>query len=484
MIKGKSKIQLFNAQTGALEHEEENTNIVTNAVEDVINDNDPLGLGKLATVYSTYYSKGLLRRINLTPLAEIAFGGVLLWDNTIEENPTTTMPPDCVNEVGHAGNTYSGKNAFRGSYNVNESGAIENGYRHVWDFGSDKANGEIKALSLTSQYGGMCGYRNDSGGDGETYVPYSYYQFGAEQTFKSFDNNVDYIDYSAVDGCDNGPFLYISQNTDGSFYGLKRSVADYTRIQKITFAKPGIMTLNGLNGMTEVEDLITGIYQYAITYVYEDKIHEVYLSSTTQLVHKTYSLNGNVMDTVTVTLPTAAIGISSAGNYRYNAAAFFYGDKYYYWSTTASGAITYKQCTANGDDLGEAFTIPPRSGVSANSVGMFFVDNQGVGILRVTSVGGNLNAYTDFCLYPDDNICVCNSSSLYGAYNSVCALPVILEQKTPFRYVSVGTSQARFLLAVDCRYLATINNLSTPVTKTSEQTMKITYEITEVNEDE
>lgn len=46
MLKGKSTIQLFNAKSGKLEHQEINTNIVTNAIQDIINYNDPLGWGR------------------------------------------------------------------------------------------------------------------------------------------------------------------------------------------------------------------------------------------------------------------------------------------------------------------------------------------------------------------------------------------------------------------------------------------------------
>ena len=491
MLKGKSKIQLFNASTGALEHEEKNDNVVTCAVEDIINDNDPLGLGKLATVYSTFYSNRLQRRRFMEPLAQTAFGGVLLWDNTIDEDPATTMPPDGVNEVGHAGNAYSGNNSFRGTYNANESGEIENGYRHVWDFGTDRANGEIKALSLTSQYGGMCGYRNDSNWNGECYPPYSYYQFGADTAYQVFNTNADYIDYDAVDGCDNGPFLYIDRNPDGSFWGLKRSITNYTKIQKVTFANTGVMTLDGIGGITGVSDLITGINQYALVYVYEGKIHEVYINTTTQLIHKTYSFEGAELNTVMVNLPEAvqSFALSSMTDYQRNGIAFYYSGVYYYWhSQTNVNTKTYRKCNADGDDLGEAFTIPVYSGNNVYYAGFFFVDKNGVGVLRISNGRGNATTASasgaDVYIHPDGKVYNSSAASLAHTVNSPAHYPALASfNKSPFVYLSCGTNAARFLLAVDCRYLATINNLTTPVTKTKAQTMKITYEITEVEDD-
>jgi hypothetical protein len=39
----------------------------------------------------------------------------------------------------------------RGSLNTTESGAVENGYKFVWDFATDKANASINSLALTLQ---------------------------------------------------------------------------------------------------------------------------------------------------------------------------------------------------------------------------------------------------------------------------------------------------------------------------------------------
>ena len=60
--------------------------------------------------------------------------------------------------VGQASNfAYTGKNICAGSYNENESGEIENGYKHVWDFGTSQANGQISCACLTSHSGGIAG---------------------------------------------------------------------------------------------------------------------------------------------------------------------------------------------------------------------------------------------------------------------------------------------------------------------------------------
>ena len=153
MIKGRSKIQLFNAETGRTEFTVENTNLVTNAVSRLLNLKPEWAFtgGSITDIYR-----------QLTPVCSKLMGGVLLWDDTITENANTVLPPAAVNNIGYAGGTYSGTNTMRGTLNQNESTAITNGYRFVWDFSTDKANGTIKSLSLTSRGGGNCGWNNAS----------------------------------------------------------------------------------------------------------------------------------------------------------------------------------------------------------------------------------------------------------------------------------------------------------------------------------
>ncbi len=476
MIKGKSKIQLFDAKTGKLEHEQTNTNIVTNAVQDLINDNDPLGLGKLTrVVYSSLYTKAFDKRKFLTPLSTVAFGGVLMWDNTITEDPTITMPPDGVHEVGHAGDTYSGANKYRGTYNTNESGALENGYRHVWDFGTDKANGEIKCLSLTSKAGGICGYQNDDKGCQESNPPYSYYLFNPDTSYDTLYEDYNYIGFDAFEGANAGAYLYFAKNGDGTFYGIKRSTTDYTKIQQITFANPSIMTLSKLpNRIIEAKDLITGIQQRAHTYVYDNKIHEIYRSGTSEITNKTYGLDGSPLNTVTVNTPQPLYGSSSPS---WNYAVFYYNGSYYY--CVSINPWTYRKCNANGDDKGEAFTLPKNSSKYYYVPSLFLVDSNGTGILTLSdaqSTNGmfkcimHLYPNGDFCIFKDNRP---GSASTY--YND--RYPALTPFKSPFVYV-YGTGN-NILLCADSRYLATINNLSEPVVKTSAQVMKVTYEITE-----
>ena len=64
-------------------------------------------------------------------------------------------------------------------------------------------------------------------------------------------------------------------------------------------------------------------------------------------------------------------------------------------------------------------------------------------------------------------------------YNSYSQYTMYYYEPTAPYFIWSGSSNYNLILEIDTSYLATINNLSTTVTKTNGQTMKVTYTITE-----
>lgn len=160
MLKGKATIQLFDGKTGALVDERHEENLITNAIQTILNPPDYIELGMgLASEDNRAYN--MLHIFN-GDLANTAFGGVLVFRDKIPEDPDQMMMPWDNEEIGHAGMATTNSAATIGTYNANESGVIENGrgYRQVWDFGTDKANGDISCICLTTKDGGTNGYHN------------------------------------------------------------------------------------------------------------------------------------------------------------------------------------------------------------------------------------------------------------------------------------------------------------------------------------
>lgn len=155
MIKGKATIQLFDEKTGEVVRELHEENMITNAVDTILNPPDYIEIGMDSDNDRSF---NMLRDF-VGNIADTAFRGVIVCRDKIPEDGNNMMLPWTNEEIGHAGIANTNTDTSIGTYNANESGRIENGkgYRHVWDFASDKANGEISCICLTTKDGGTNG---------------------------------------------------------------------------------------------------------------------------------------------------------------------------------------------------------------------------------------------------------------------------------------------------------------------------------------
>lgn len=93
-------------------------------------------------------------------------GGLLLFDTALQESAALVRLPSGVKMIGNGarGILNSGSPPELGSWNERESGEQADGsIKLVWDFNNDQANGTIAAVSLSSLFGGISGLGNDSG---------------------------------------------------------------------------------------------------------------------------------------------------------------------------------------------------------------------------------------------------------------------------------------------------------------------------------
>lgn len=137
---GHTKFTLRNVKTGEVETYEKD-NIVTLAVNNIFENN-------LAGVID--YKK-------VTPLKKM-FGGLFLFEDSL--NTAAIYPPsETTNKlVGHAGqHSHATASTKRGNPNGGESSEVLHGYKFVWDFATNQANGTIGAAALTHQNGGDVG---------------------------------------------------------------------------------------------------------------------------------------------------------------------------------------------------------------------------------------------------------------------------------------------------------------------------------------
>ena len=153
-MKGITEIELTDVRTGEKEKYTE-TNLVTNAMADFFSHNIN---GMLFTIEgNTNDLNG-----NMLPLCKNAIGGILLFSDTIEEDPDKYFAPSANPCVGYASNDVNATtNIMRGSMNLTESKQLEHGYKFVWDFTTSQANGTISCVALTHRWAGLA-YMGDT----------------------------------------------------------------------------------------------------------------------------------------------------------------------------------------------------------------------------------------------------------------------------------------------------------------------------------
>ena len=141
VLHGETTFQLIDPKTKKVVRQIKKHNIIT---------------GAAAQIYQT----GLLADLGLNGVSSPLdfFGGIYLCDRAIGGSPVSL--PAGVNLTAHAGQTAPATgdtNLKRGTPNLTESGPLSNGYRRVWDWGTDRALGPIGSACMTHSVNGYNG---------------------------------------------------------------------------------------------------------------------------------------------------------------------------------------------------------------------------------------------------------------------------------------------------------------------------------------
>lgn len=159
-IKGTVKIELFDAVTGKKTDEVISSNMVTNAVSNIVNPDRAIVDGGYTYGMGADWMQNWVGATS--PIGRKLFKGIMLFNKKLTENVNNIIPDQSTREamIGCAGGGSSlAGNDFRGTYNTAESRQLSNGYSHVWDFSTNQANGVINAVALTSEWGGEMGWK-------------------------------------------------------------------------------------------------------------------------------------------------------------------------------------------------------------------------------------------------------------------------------------------------------------------------------------
>lgn len=195
-LHGKTKIELFDAANGAKIYEQIDENMVTNALQHLVN------LPAELTVMDNVSNRNCLPALYM-PFLSKALSGLWVFSKQLTENEEYISPStaDVKALTGYAGGEYSGSNSKRGSLNLNESGAIDKGYRYVWDFATDKANGTVSCVSLVPRVQGNLGDSSENNMSGLAFSMCDFLNYSTsdyQSGIAKFSNQIGH--YSVGDG--------------------------------------------------------------------------------------------------------------------------------------------------------------------------------------------------------------------------------------------------------------------------------------------
>lgn len=464
-MKGYTKIELTNVHTGEKEVVEKH-NIVTN---------------NLSEMYKTFLLGDSNQYFNATdPLYDRGMGGIILFSNQLTEDANKygmifNSADDIVGCAGNFVNTSSDKQL--GSRNKTESKILDNGYKYVWDFGTSQANGTISAVGLTNSIAcsksGLAyatpypvdNPTRDNGGKFLHAYGLGQYKFSNIVSY-NFDNNT-FVAVNLVSATE-AKFTVYKIDINTQYILPANTIAGSKKILKLSetnVTMPAGLNINNGN----ILDGFDGYYYY-VEHTNNNKLKLARISKTNFTYDSTYGLKDITYESnLLLVLTTNNISTSDK-----------IANGYLYTRANNKSRAFYKIKLSDPTKYTD-ITIPDNYYNSTYS--SYMVSNG-----KCIYVCGNI-------IFPDDSIRHYNYYDFSAAtdnpstyYYFVCSSKMgysdyILISPDSSKFVTIPHSGNYYYTSIGIGYffnsLSTINNLSSPVVKTADKTMKITYTLTE-----
>ena len=476
-IKGKTTFELTDVNTGEVEVVED-SNMITNALQEFL------------TTYG-YFGCDILYTddIRNNSLWVNLLSGFILFDTALDEDVNNTFMPAGVKMIGNGSKDVSNSGTVTelGSYNTVESGTQSDGsIKLVYDFNTAQANGTIACACLTSKIGGYIGMGNDSN---------RYYNESYDLSrFLYYNDN--YFCYSNIPGAgnDTSHILYPVYNENAIYftnpYNIKYSSSQASQHWSTTKKIQILKVRAGFTGVSIKDrrylDKVIATYDVDIPQDILD-----YMGTSTNYITISRDSERNVY-----------VIFNKSSSYAINAGAFCWIMKIdkdmnatsYKFTNNVGKALKlgtdYSQyITFDGDYLwiysdsspyylyGIKYTDSTQiieTGVNKNDIyNLYTVEKNLIGIYDVGVNSGYCYAPTVY-----DVVNRSHRRANGAVYNLSYVLSVPFpDKKGVYLFITQDTPSGLEVMK-DPRYLATINNLSEPVIKTSSKTMKVTYTLT------
>ena len=442
-MKGHTTIELTNVKTGQRDKFEDD-NMVTNA---------------LAYHFANCGLCNTLTEKQDTDLKSILLGGIMLFDQTLEEDPDNIWVPAGVNMIGN-GALYEVSNSDVvefGSYNSSESSFVNNIWTQVYDFTTSQANGTIASVCLTSQRQGCIGAGNSlSNKCRYEYMPFDYYgnlfeikQPGYIVRMTVADSSLDSIPFSNLDAGSTSHF----KNTGEIFiekYRIPLSVID---IHVISMNSLKLIDTVKISVPESFINAISVSAQWSIDYDGEGNTYLTYWPTTEK-----WNVN-DVINILKINIDNSCEHIQLTNTSGYAIAKMpghtIIDDGYMIFmkqNSDYSNVIIFNMSNSSAVEI-------------TNPLGYIYPS----GAWRRHK--GRINFGSYVLDMPNHRFIRQNGKQQHTGENTPLIGNPCLSWNT-----NSGSNTIYIRRHID--YLATINNLEKPIVKTADMTMKVTYTIT------
>lgn len=434
------------------------------------------------------YLKGWGIHRNYDRLVDTLMGGMVLFDSNIEEDVDTVLPPAAPAVVGYAADDYVNDTTdiALGSANLTET--EQNDYsryrKFVYDFTTSQANGKINCIALThinnAQYAGLGSSTNLQDVDTARILMTNYGSCLSPFSFSA---------YYRLDGFATGAnerVFLLDADEDTAYYfciingTTLRIVRRYANVK----SAPVVVQHKSDKALIEQKDItISSISTSYGSWNYDHDDGCLYIVTSSEAT----KANGTGMSVVKVSIPDLTVTQYTLTN---NTGTTLYtqGDRwafvhqgYVYIRSNSSTTKIYKIKLEDPTEYAaisgalKTSSQRPIFGLNGRIYYEYGARYSGEGYLSI--VNGSRNVIET----PSANQLISRSYSYYTKDFVPIKGHPLTWLMVHYSSSGVGSQSSYNYEAIAiCTYLATINNLSRTIEKTSDKTMKITYTIQEV----
>lgn len=414
---------------------------------------------------------------NLFPLWKKTVGGLFLFRDNITEGSQYMPAGNSMVGAGVVEMTHTGSPTEWGSYNETESSSSLSAITQVYDYTTDQANGTIGCVCLTSRLGAQIGY----GHNGDDYLGHY------DNTPTDYVSDQLYPQGWLFKDSSNREWCLITKNSQSSYYQIYNGVLGLTKrrygINKVSVFNSLYKELYfDLTDMANPMGATSSTYGYVVMFPVGGSVFRMIPSfsgggSTPYSIPASgtvnyYELNA---DTETLTVGSFINPLSEA---------------IYYNGSNGQSTISFTKdncAIVRGYTSRHLFKINLTTGVIIKDFGddIDFVGSYsspayycfGQDLVPGLQLLGSKSSSSNVYIYDTSSDAIKRINIGYSTrscYNSELDLC-----EYNMAYYSGGVSGSGNYAQNNPLYLATINNLETPVTKDATKTMKVIYRLEE-----